>query len=60
MVLFKGLMTTTCCVAALVALPARAKAQSSDTVTLNTGASDITQDGQTAIGDPVACFGKRH
>ena len=54
MVLFKGLMTTTCCVAALVALPAQAKAQSSDTGTSNTGVSDVTQDGQTAIGDPVA------
>jgi iron complex outermembrane receptor protein len=54
MVLFKGLMTTTCCVAALVALPAQAKAQSLDTGTSNTGVSDVTQDGQTAIGDPVA------
>ncbi len=59
MVSFKGLMITTCCVAALVALPTRAQAQSSDpvvsnTVVSNTVAGDVAQDGQIAIGDPVA------
>ncbi|WP_306286246.1 hypothetical protein [Sphingomonas sp. Ant20] len=49
MVLFKGFLTTTCCVAALFAMPAQAQAQASDT-----GAADGAQESQTAIGDPVA------
>ncbi len=62
----KGLMATTCCVAALMALPAQAQVPSSDSgmpepqaadaggTTGSASANTGAQDGQVAIGDPVA------
>ncbi len=49
MLMFKGLMSTTCCAVALFALPAEAQVQASEA-----RADGVTQDAPSSIGDPVA------